>query len=207
MLVMRLDNIGDVVMLGPALRAVKETLPEAKLTLLASLAGASARTLLPWIDEVIVYRATWQDVGGRMAFDPERELQLITMLSERQFDAALIFTSFSQTPHVPGYACYLAGIPLRAGLNLHDPFLLLHPGASARARRYPAGRFGTLARLLTRRGWQVLISGVEREAELIEEVLEHAPLACSIFGEPTLAEYAALIEQAALVICNDSLPT
>src|SRR5436189_2272883 len=114
-LAIRLDNIGDVIMLGPALRAVKETSRDARLTLLASSAEATAVPLLPWIDEVIVCRAIWQDVGGHVPFDPEREMQLIKMLSERKFDAALIFTSFSQTPHVPGYVCYLAGIPLRAG--------------------------------------------------------------------------------------------
>src|SRR5579859_2794879 len=211
-LAIRMDNTGDVLMLGPALRAVKETLPEARLTLLASPAGASAAPLLPWLDDVIVWRATWQDVGGRIPFDPNRELQLIDLLSERNFDAALIFTSFSQTPHVPGYVCYLAGIPLRAGaskefggntlttelrdapdelhqvernlqlveylgfvardrqltvaipeavrknvpallvrtgMNSNDPFIILHPGASAKARRYPVERFGFLARLLT----------------------------------------------------------
>ena len=31
-LAVRLDNIGDVIMLGPALRAVKETSPNARLT-------------------------------------------------------------------------------------------------------------------------------------------------------------------------------
>src|SRR5947209_8340430 len=267
-LAIRLDNIGDVIMLGPALRAVKETSLDARLTLLASPAGATAVPLLPWIDDVIVCRAIWQDIGGHMAFDPERELQLIKILSERKFDAALIFTSFSQTPHVPGYVCYLAGIPLRAGeskefsggilttelrsapdelhqvernlrlvehlgfvardrqlkinipeeaqaavptllahaeLNLHDPFIIIHPGASAQSRRYPVDRLGTLARLLSRRGWPVLITGVEREAALIEEIVKHAPKAHSILGT-TLAEYSALIEQAALVICNDSLP-
>src|SRR5436189_4833883 len=198
-LAIRLDNIGDVIMLGPALRAVKETSLDARLTLLASSAGATAVPLLPWIDEVIVCRAIWQDVGGHVPFDPEREMQLIKMLSERKFDAALIFTSFSQTPHVPGYVCYLAGIPLRAGeskefsggvlttelrnapdelhqvernlrlvehlgfvakdrqlkidihedartavpvllsragLNIDDPFIIIHPGASAQARSY-----------------------------------------------------------------------
>lgn len=114
-LAVRLDNIGDVIMLGPALRTVKETSPQARLTLLASPAGATAALLLPWIDDLIVWRASWQDVGGRILFDPAHELELINLLSERSFDAALIFTSFSQTPHVPGYVCYLAGIALRVG--------------------------------------------------------------------------------------------
>jgi len=268
-LAVRLDNIGDVIMLGPALRAVKETSQQAHLTLLASPGGATAGPLLPWIDDVIVWRASWQDVSGHFPFDPAYEMKLLNLLSERDFDAALIFTSFSQTPHVPGYVCYLAGIPLRAGeskefggsilttelrgapdelhqvernlrlveslgfvardrqlmvaipdearttvpallaragLNSDTPFILLHPGASAQARRYPVERFGGLSRLLTRRGWPLLVIGVEREAPLIQELLQHVPQAHGLVGETTLAEYAALIEQAALVICNDSLP-
>src|SRR2546421_4175461 len=275
-LAVRLDNIGDVVMLGPALRAVKETSPQVHLTLLASPAGSNAVPLLPWIDEVITWRPVWQDVGTlsggqvrRMPFDPERERELITMLAERKFDAALIFTSFSQTPHVPGYVCYLAGIALRAGeskefggstlttelrgspdelhqaernlrlveqlgfvarermltviipdkarksvpallehtgLDPAQPFILLHPGASAPARRYPAEHFGDVARYLTRSVLPVLVTGVERESAQIEELKQHAPDVHCLIGGTTLSEYAALVEQAALVICNDSLP-
>ncbi|HEY6959966.1 MAG TPA: glycosyltransferase family 9 protein [Candidatus Limnocylindria bacterium] len=113
-LAVRLDNAGDVVMLGPALRAVKET-SGARITLLASPAGTEAARLLPWVDDVITLPAVWQDVGARIPFNPARELALIDELRRRAFDAALIFTSFSQTPHAPAYACYLAAIPLRAG--------------------------------------------------------------------------------------------
>src|SRR6266566_3457052 len=107
-LAIRLDNIGDVIMLGPALRAVKETSPQAHLTLLASPGGATAAPLLPWVDDVIAWRAIWQDIGGHTSFDPAHEWKLSSLLSRRGFDGALIFTSFSQTPHVPGYVCYLA---------------------------------------------------------------------------------------------------
>ncbi|HZO70691.1 MAG TPA: glycosyltransferase family 9 protein [Ktedonobacteraceae bacterium] len=268
-LAVRMDNIGDVVMLGPALRAVKETSPQARITLLASPAGTTAVGMLPWVDEVITWRAVWQDVGNRMPFEPEREQELVRRLASYQFDAALIFTSFSQTPHTPGYVCYLAGIPLRAGESkefggstlsvelrgaptelhqvernlrlvehlgfvarersltvaisdqdragadrlLHEsgidpdaPFVLLHPGASAQARRYPVARFGAVADLLVKRGWQVLITGTEREAELVKEVMQKAPEACALIGGSAVAEYAALIERAEVVICNDTLP-
>ncbi len=268
-LVVRLDNTGDVLMLGPAVRAVKETSPAARITLLASPAGASAVPLLPWIDDVIIWRPIWQDVGGRMAFDPARERELIELLAERGFDAVLIFTSFSQAPHTPAYVCYLAGIPLRAGesnefggstlstqlqggpVEMHqvernlrlvehlgfvardrslkvflpqnedamlfsllrsvdikpeEPYLVLHPGASAKARRYPAERFGIVAQQLTQRGWQVLVTGVEREAALLDEVSNAAPDAHILREKTTLAQYAALIKHAALVICNDTLP-
>ncbi len=113
-LAMRLDNIGDVVMAGPALRAIKANLPEARLTLMASPAGAQAVELLPWIDDVVSWRVLWQDLG-HLDFNPAREWELVAALRERRFDAALIFTSFSQTPHPAGFICYLAGIPLRLG--------------------------------------------------------------------------------------------
>jgi len=45
-LAIRLDNIGDVIMLGPALRAVKETSPQVHLTLLASPGGATPEIVL-----------------------------------------------------------------------------------------------------------------------------------------------------------------
>ena len=114
LLAVRLDNAGDVVMLGPALRAIKTTSPECQITLLASPAGAKAAPLLPWIDSVLVWRSIWQDLG-QLPFDPARENELIQLLAGRAFDAAVIFSSFSQTPHVAAYVCYLAGIPLRAG--------------------------------------------------------------------------------------------
>src|SRR5687768_9166097 len=108
-LAVRMDNLGDVVMVGPALRAVKESAPEAHLTLLASPGGAAAAPLLAWVDDVIPWRSVWQDLG-HLPFDPARERELVGVLAARQFDAAIIFTSFSQSPHPPGYACYLAGI-------------------------------------------------------------------------------------------------
>ncbi|HEY9667970.1 MAG TPA: glycosyltransferase family 9 protein, partial [Coleofasciculaceae cyanobacterium] len=113
-LVMRLDNIGDVIMTSPALRAIKENLPNSRITLMASPAGTQAAQLLPWVDNVLTWRVIWQDLG-RLAFDPVREWELIETLRDRKFDAAIIFTSFSQTPHPAGYLCYLAGIPLRLG--------------------------------------------------------------------------------------------
>lgn len=113
-LVMRLDNIGDVIMTSPALRVMKENLPACHLTLMASPSGAQAASLLPWVDEVFPWQALWQDLGS-LDFAPKREWQLIQKLRDRRFDAAVIFTSFSQSPHPPAFVCYLAGIPLRLG--------------------------------------------------------------------------------------------
>ena len=111
---MRLDNIGDVVMTGPVLRTLKENLLSSHITLMASPGGSKAAPLLPWADEVLSWRVLWQDLG-RLSFDPAREWEMIRTLKEGSYDAAIILTSFKQTPHAAGYACYLAGIPLRLG--------------------------------------------------------------------------------------------
>lgn len=114
-LAVRPDNIGDVVMLGPALRALKAALPEAQVTLMCSPAGSQAAPLLPWVDEVLVHRAMWQDTSGTPWPDPSGQLALVEEIRSRSFDAAFIFTSFSQSPYPPAYLCYLAGIERRVG--------------------------------------------------------------------------------------------
>ncbi len=113
-LVMRLDNIGDVVMTSPVLRALKENLPASSITLMASPGGSEAAPLLPWVDEVLPWRVLWQDLGN-LSFDPAREWELIKTLAAGKYDATVILTSFKQTPHAAAYACALAGIPLRLG--------------------------------------------------------------------------------------------
>ncbi len=114
LLVVRLDNLGDVILTGPALRAIKQQWPGIHLTLLASPGGAPAAALLPWVDEVWIWRAVWQDLG-RLVFDPARELAFIEELRRGVFDAAVILTSFSQSPHPVAIACAIAGIPVRIG--------------------------------------------------------------------------------------------
>ncbi len=114
-LVIRLDNIGDVIMSGPVLRALDRAYPEARITLLASPGGSQAAALLPWVDEIIVWRAIWQEIKDDHTLNPFREMRLVELLKQRNFDAAFILTSFSQSPYPPAYACYLAGIPYRIG--------------------------------------------------------------------------------------------
>lgn len=112
LVVLRLDNLGDVVMIGPALRAIKAHHPQIHLTLLASPGGAPAAALLPWVDQLRVHRPLWQDLGC-LPFDPAREATLIDALRGGHYDAALILTSFNQSPHPAALACALAGIPVR----------------------------------------------------------------------------------------------
>ncbi len=114
-LVVRLDSLGDVILMTPAFRAIKETLPTARLTLLTSPTGAQIEKLNPDLDEVLAYASPLTDPWLEAPHTPKRERQLVEALRVREFDGAIIFTSFRQSPLPAALLCYLAGIPLRLG--------------------------------------------------------------------------------------------
>ena len=114
-LAVRLDNLGDVLLTTPALHAIKHARPRIHLALWTSTVGAQVARLDPDIDEVIVRDVPWIDPWRRLERSPARELAAIADLHARGFDAAIVFTSFRQSPLPAAYACYLADIPLRLG--------------------------------------------------------------------------------------------
>ncbi len=121
-LCIRLDNMGDVLMTTPAMRALKQACPGRSLTLLTSPAGAALAPFLPEIDEVIVFDAPWIKNDRD---DPVAEAGLIQRLSQAQFDAAVIFTVYSQSPLPAALMCRLAGIPLVLAHCRENPYRLL----------------------------------------------------------------------------------
>src|SRR5690349_17352464 len=114
-LVMQLDDASGIIMLSPALRALRAALPNAKLTLMTSAAGSQMASLLPWVDHVIIDQAVGQDGLGSRVINPREEIAFIERLRSRDFSIALIFNSVSQSPLRAAFACYLAGIAYRAG--------------------------------------------------------------------------------------------
>jgi lipopolysaccharide heptosyltransferase II len=121
-LCVRLDNIGDVLMTTPALRALKRSAPQRHLTLLASRAGAAAAEFVDEIDCAIAYAAPWmkQEAG-----EPESVLPMAQRLRRHGFDAAVIFTVYSQSPLPAAMLCGAAGIPLRLAHCRENPYQLL----------------------------------------------------------------------------------
>ncbi|KWX03122.1 ADP-heptose--lipooligosaccharide heptosyltransferase II [Carbonactinospora thermoautotrophica] len=114
-LLVRPDNLGDVVMLTPALRALRAHVPDARLDLLASPVGSSLAPVIPYLDGTLAISPVWQDADGRMPHDPDRELALVSRVKAGRYDVVVVFTSFSQSPWPMAYVAYLAGIPVRAG--------------------------------------------------------------------------------------------
>jgi ADP-heptose:LPS heptosyltransferase len=112
LLCVRLDTIGDVLMTGPAMRALREAAPGRSIALLTSPAGAATAELMPEVDEAIAYEAPWMKPAESRTPDPDADLALIDDLRARRFDAAAIFTVYSQSPLPAALACHLAGVPL-----------------------------------------------------------------------------------------------
>lgn len=124
LLCVRLDGMGDVIMTSPALRALKESLPGVRLTLLASSAGAQAGRLIPEVDDVLAYDPPWMKATGERG-ENRGDRAVIEGLRRRRFDAAVIFTVYSQSPLPAALLCFLAGVPRRLAHCRENPYALL----------------------------------------------------------------------------------
>lgn len=114
-LLVRLDNLGDLLMTTPAFAAVRESLPEAHVALLAAPGMAALKPHLPVLDEVIGFHAPWVKAGaaaleGEAAGETERAL--VQRLQDARFDAAIVFTVCTQSALPAALLCRMAGIPL-----------------------------------------------------------------------------------------------
>jgi lipopolysaccharide heptosyltransferase II len=268
----RLDTLGDVLMTAPAIRALKEAVPDRRVTLVTSGPGAEAAALVPHIDRIMVYAAPWLKATPQKD-DGQADREWIQQLRAARFDAAVIFTVFSQSALPAALTCYLADIPLRLaycrenpyqlltnwipdpdpeqgirhevqrqldlvasvgapsrdhkisirvsaaarsearqvllrhGIDPQQPWLVIHPGATAASRRYPPEQFAAVARGLVARGFQVALTGSQGEADLIAQIQHQAEAdTVSLAGELGLEQLAALISMAPLLIANNTGP-
>ena len=97
---------------------------------------------------------------------------------------------------------------VQAGGDLLRPYLIVHPGASAASRRYPAQRFGVAAQSVNdATGCQVVFTGGADDASLIGLAQAHmAAPGVSLAGQLSLGELAALIAGAQVIVCNNTGP-
>ncbi|MFL6143739.1 MAG: glycosyltransferase family 9 protein [Labedaea sp.] len=113
-LAVRADNLGDVVMLTPALRALRRAAPKARIDLLASPAGAAVVPLLPGVAGVLTASVAWQQIDAGPVNRADTERDLVERLRAGRYDVMLVFTSPTQSPWPAAYAGLLAEIPVRA---------------------------------------------------------------------------------------------
>ncbi|WP_432560925.1 glycosyltransferase family 9 protein [Kineococcus sp. SYSU DK003] len=154
----RLDNDGDVLVTGPAIRALAAS---GTVDLLASPAGAAAARLLPGVEDVLTFDPPWS--GFRpAAVDPSAVGRLVAQVHDGAYDEAVVFTSFHQSPLPLALLLRLAGVPRisaasedypgslldvrfrrEAGPELHEVEAALELVAAA-GHRLPAGDEGRM---------------------------------------------------------------
>lgn len=129
-LAVRLDNDGDVLLTGPAVRALRAG--SRRLTLLCGRRGSAAARLLPGPDEVLEFTAPWIDPEPEPV-DGDAISELVTAVRGRDVDVAVVFTSFHQSPLPTALLLRLAGVPFVAAISPDYPGSLLdvrHPDES-----------------------------------------------------------------------------
>ncbi len=121
-LVARLDNAGDVLLSGPAVRAVAAG--AGRVTLLAGPAGRAAAELLPGVDAVVVFDAPWSGFAPPPV-DPAAVRELVDHLAALHVDEAVVLTSFHQSPLPLALLLRMAGLARIAAVSVDYPGSLL----------------------------------------------------------------------------------
>ncbi|HZI94393.1 MAG TPA: lipopolysaccharide heptosyltransferase II [Patescibacteria group bacterium] len=118
-IMVRANNwIGDVVMISPSLKALRETYPGARIEVVARPHVADCFAGHPWVDEVVLQdpRGRHQGIGGflRLASDLRKRRYDLAVLFQKSFGAALL--------------AWWAGVPRRVGFDTdRRRWLLTHP--------------------------------------------------------------------------------
>ncbi|MEW9551659.1 glycosyltransferase family 9 protein [Nonomuraea sp. NPDC050783] len=261
MLVARLDDAGDVLLAGPAVRAVAAR--AAEVVFLAGPHGRAAAELLPGVDRVVEWRAPWIDHTP----PPVSEEQVADLLARvAGVDEAVILTSFHQSALPLALLLRLAGVGRISAISNDYPgslldvrhrwdesvdvpeaermlavaraagfepppgddgrlavrrplpdvrkimprlpdagrggYVVVHPGTSAPARTWPADRHRQTVRELVEDGHRVVVTGTERD--LTAHVAGDDAL--DLGGATTLAELAAVIERAGVLVAGNTGP-
>lgn len=122
-LAVRQDNLGDVLLMGPALRAIAAG-SSGPLTLLCGARGEAAARLLPGVDEVLARTAPWIDPEPPPVRRTSCEAA-VEAVARRAPEEAVIFTSYHQSPLPTALLLRLAGVPRIAAISVDYPGSLL----------------------------------------------------------------------------------
>jgi ADP-heptose:LPS heptosyltransferase len=233
-LVLRALGVGDLATAVPALRGLRAGLPGRELVLAAPAWLAPLAELTGAVDRVLpttglADRPAWPGPPPEVAVNlhgrgPRSHRMLAAarpgrLLAHRNAEAGhLTGPAWDDDEHEVRRWCRLLhwyGLPADPGdLALRRPpaaadpagATVLHPGSKIPAKRWPAGRFAALARILTGRGHRVVLTGSTDERDLAARVAREAglPPEAVLAGRTGLAELAALVAGARLVVSGDT---
>lgn len=256
-LVARLDNAGDVLLAGPAVRAVAAHADQ--VVLLAGPHGRAAADLLPGVDRVIEWCAPWIDPAPDPV-TPRHVAALHDAITVAAPERALLLTSFHQSALPLALLLRLAGVGWIGAISEDYPgslldlrhridddlpeaeralslmraagyelppgddgrlavrrplpdvdaltggpgYLVLHPGVSAPARRWPAEHCAQAVRALAGAGHRVLVTGAPSERELTASVAGQDGL--DLGAATDLRTLAAVLDGARAVVVGNTGP-
>jgi len=122
MLAVRLDSAGDLLLTGPALRALAAG--SDRLLLLTGPRARGVAGLLPGVDDVLVWHCPWIDPEPRQVARDEIET-LVSRIAAYEVDRAVVFTSFHQSPLPTALLLRMAGVRHVAAISDDYPGALL----------------------------------------------------------------------------------
>ena len=142
------------------------------------------------------------ELEGPTRHDVRRQLDLVGRLGAQPAHERL---SLAVPPDAAGRARAILG--QQDLVRIGAPWAIIHPGATAESRRYPPESFAAAARQLAEsHGWRFLVTGSPSEQALKRELAESIGPAAAAVETANLAELAALIEAAPLLISNNTGP-
>jgi ADP-heptose:LPS heptosyltransferase len=121
-LVVRTDNDGDVLLTGPGVRAVARHAEH--VGYLCAPSGERAARLLPGVDDVLVWPCPWSGYAPPPV-DAPGTLELVERIRAGCYDAAVVLTSWHQSPLPMALLLRLAGVPYVAAASEDYPGALL----------------------------------------------------------------------------------
>lgn len=223
-LVLRVLKLGDLLVTVPAMRALRRHWPDQRIVLacqgwlrpVVELTGC-VDTLLPTFGMAPLPRSVGRpDVAVNLHGAGPASTRVLTDLEP----ARLIGHSgpdWVDDLHERDRWCRLlehAGVPADpADLLLARPAVaspvpgavVVHPGAAYGSKRWPPDRFARVVADLARQGHDVVVTGSAAERELAETVAERSGARPRVLAGGTgLAELAALVADAALVVTGDT---
>lgn len=258
--VFRALQLGDTLCALPALRALRQSWPEARITLIGLPWAATFASRFPHLVDAFIPFPGHPSLP-ETPFDAAAQQAFTQRLNETRFDLALqmhgdgrvtnaIVESFGSArtvgfaPSGPGSADQLPyrdegheirrllrlvehlGLPaagehlefpvtvaeragarrLLAGHGLSGrPFAVIHPGSRAASRRWPASGFAAVADSLSAQGVSIVLTGSAEERPITAAVRSHMRETVIDFsGQTDVGTLAALLQQAELLVCNDT---
>jgi lipopolysaccharide heptosyltransferase II len=142
-----------------------------------------------------------RDAHAGVRHEVQRQLDLVASLGAQIGDTRLQF------PVREDARRDMLQKTIAMGMQPRRPWLIVHPGATARSRRYPEHLLATVvAQLQASERWQIGVAGGLEDLDVATRIAGQVPGVVCLAGLLDLAETAALVQAAQIVLCNNSAP-